>query len=769
MTLSAIIGSIKHFESTELSAFDTSAICQAQLAGVALLETFSTLSANIIKTADGVQSLSSAFTLSAIPTTTSGASVDLSVTVTLTANDIRIRYFDATLDSSLSLSADATKYRQFAAILSSEFTQSLAIDHYVGFIVLEAGSFSLNAVISRTRNVNSTQTSTVTLSATAYRQQHASANLTSTATVTANVNRIPGWPLNLYSEFTTIVNASKTAVGDVSLEAIATELTAAFKNATGTVTIQATASLTTSIGRIIQYPKPAITGVEVYANNKYAKIRNNFSSFTYAYPSDSGFTLSIWARRNTVTGNFQPLVSDDPSDVFAFTLYGDDFLLRQNFDPDEPNGYWINQVPTDTDWHHFLFYDRNITSGGVRQYQLWIDGVYAGLTETIVYPSGRFTYNDYTELGRATLAQLTNPYSTANYYLDGSIAQVWIGSISGTINPTLFYDNGPIDFGSNGRGPNNLLPTPLVYSALTQPYTDVTFVGGYTTAEKPASESLYYNNIVGYFALTATAQVAIVTTVNLTSQASLTANAIKQVIGSATLNSSATLSVTANAYTGIIAGLTATTSLSATPYRIQTETAALQSTATLTVITGFEKQFASLEMSAATLVCDITVIFPIRTSADLTSTFALTADAIAFSGIAAIMEVFATVTCDITVKPPVRINATLTSIATLTATVGAVEQFAVLIASSGTMIVSATRIQSTSAVLQSTATLTAVGGKTVGITAILSAQGFILTVGTIINIDPYLTLVVKPESRWYYVLPENRTRIIESETRVNIV
>jgi hypothetical protein len=65
--------------------------------------------------------------------------------------------------------------------------------------------------------------------------------------------------------------------------------------------------------------------------------------------------------------------------------------------------------------------------------------------------------------------------------------------------------------------------------------------------------------------------------------------------------------------------------------------------------------------------------------------------------------------------------------------------------------------------------MTVSGSRVRQFTSTLSAQGFILTTGEIINIDPYLTLVVAQESRLYYVIPENRRLSIEQETRVNIV
>ena len=57
----------------------------------------------------------------------------------------------------------------------------------------------------------------------------------------------------------------------------------------------------------------------------------------------------------------------------------------------------------------------------------------------------------------------------------------------------------------------------------------------------------------------------------------------------------------------------------------------------------------------------------------------------------------------------------------------------------------------------------------VRITAAFTAFNAIVTVGEVINLDPYLTLTIEAETRGLFILPENRIISIESETRVNII
>jgi hypothetical protein len=121
------------------------------------------------------------------------------------------------------------------------------------------------------------------------------------------------------------------------------------------------------------------------------------------------------------------------------------------------------------------------------------------------------------------------------------------------------------------------------------------------------------------------------------------------------------------------------------------------------------------------------------------------------------------------VIPPVRIEADLTVETTLTAIIGSIEQFAILTVSSGTMQINAVKttgavIAATSETTQSTETF-----KFTGIVANFAAINITVTVGEVINIDPYLQIKIPAETRGLRILEETRVIHIESETRVNII
>jgi hypothetical protein len=126
--------------------------------------------------------------------------------------------------------------------------------------------------------------------------------------------------------------------------------------------------------------------------------------------------------------------------------------------------------------------------------------------------------------------------------------------------------------------------------------------------------------------------------------------------------------------------------------------------------------------------------------------------------------------CEITVIPPIRIEAELVSEFTVTATIGAIEQFAVLTVSSGTLNCTPVAQFDSQCALDTVFALDTTADKFLGISnLVLQANGFQLTVGNVINIDPFLQLKIAQETRRVKILPESRTLNIEQETRTLLI
>jgi hypothetical protein len=147
----------------------------------------------------------------------------------------------------------------------------------------------------------------------------------------------------------------------------------------------------------------------------------------------------------------------------------------------------------------------------------------------------------------------------------------------------------------------------------------------------------------------------------------------------------------------------------------------------------------------------------------------MTADVSSFTDTVTLMAAFGELAADVTVIPPIRIEADLTVETTLTAIIGTIEQFAVLTASAGTMQINPVKTTGIIQDLPVMATVSSEPFKFTGIVANFAAINITVTVGDVINIDPYLTLTIRPESRGLRILQETRVIHIDSETRVNII
>ena len=168
-------------------------------------------------------------------------------------------------------------------------------------------------------------------------------------------------------------------------------------------------------------------------------------------------------------------------------------------------------------------------------------------------------------------------------------------------------------------------------------------------------------------------------------------------------------------------------------------------------------------------VCDFNALAPIRAEADLSVTAQLVCDPSSFTDMISLQVSAASLTADVTVIPPIRTSANLTATATMSVTIGSIEQFAVLTQSMGTMTVQPVFTARPQSQLTSTATVASTATKRTGIVANLTVSGFQLTQGDVINIDPFLTLVIPRETGILKVKSETRILEITEETRSLIV
>jgi hypothetical protein len=497
--------------------------------------------------------------------------------------------------------------------------------------------------------------------------------------------------------------------------------------------------------------------------------------------------VSIWARRKTTT-TFNVLWTYDnppPADsaIGALVIDNNNIRLRNYFDADEPGATWSNQAPVDTEWHNYVFQcDRQ------SYFKVWLDGVYLGESnhgasmEALGW--GNAGYIRFGSGVNRSAGQQYDEAATTDENLD--FAQIWVGvvpveaipgtggaysRVTGGFNPLDFYNSGYVDLGSNGRGEFTQLPTPYIYNPLSGAYTyQYGASGSETTFSVPAAESALFTPTAPVNSrLTVEGSTVLILSGNLVSTATLSAQVNNLANAGSQLTATATLTATASITRTAIATLAVTVSQSSAVSRTRSVSSNFESIFTEMVVIGKLSADISLLGTSFSLQVEGTKIEPIRTGAELISQSTLSATGIAFTGISAQLASQTLLVADITVKPPVRITADLASVVTLTVTIGSIEQFAVLTASSGTLVCVNTRLKIYSSQFSSQFTVTSTARKLVALNAALNCQGFVITVGEVIAIDPFTTYLVPQETRAYYILEEQREYLVPQETRVNII
>lgn len=360
-------------------------------------------------------------------------------------------------------------------------------------------------------------------------------------------------------------------------------------------------------------------------------------------------------------------------------------------------------------------------------------------------------------------------------------AQVWIGAvdtylppgqsglesqyrISPTFNITDFYDGGYVDLGGSGRGEFNQLPVPYIYNTLSSPYTTVEYYGT-PPATSGAGVALTTPTTEINTSLSAQPIVALVFSASLNSTSTLSVTGNYRISSASALSSTSTLTATAIGYTGISSNQSVTATLAATAYRIKQFAATVSTISTVSILGGKLKLGSGNFSATATVVCEYQSIPAIQGSAALASAFTVTAQVNERQGFTITPSSQFTIACDFTVIPPIRTSANLISTASLTATPTKVVKGIALEVSAVTLVCAPVKTARAVSVESSTATLSASPKYYIGIVAHLQSQGFVLTAGDVVNLDPYRTWIIEAESRDYYILAESREYIIEQEYR----
>lgn len=781
LTVNAILRPDVYLE----SAFNQTTSAVKTVEANVSLESQATQSVDGVKTAGVDSTLSSSVSVSVDGGRLVGYDASLSTSASIAATTIRIHPGAATLDASGSVTVTATRIQQGNATISSAITASIDTD------------------ISVTRNPGSTtMESAATVTSVAYRIQQGASTISSSATQSATVERYVGITATLASQFSQSSSPVKTVDGSSTQNTLFDSSITARANLVGLPVISSEFGLSCAAGviRASASFKPTVKGAGFasYLAKDLSHLDDD------RYDIDTGTIITFWAKLHGESDlgiiNNIPMNITDRFDLYLRSGYHKDTTENRDYPndgkrhvqmcmrvarPSAPPAYFEfdKQLGAiDDEWHHYMVV-----------FKAWT-GAYPAYNEILIYVDGEYntSYSQVGPLGYGIDAYIKDEFhigevqyrqfsqdsytTTISDVAGSSIAQLWVGDFTQTYTNTTeldqmseFYNNGYVEFDEDG---NTTSYSPDIYELFGPDLINSTTLTPSTgdLADFVGTEPLY--GTFGKFRLSVRFIGVFQYTCHLDAQFSVSCEPTKVVNPPIEFDaiSSVALVTGGGLYRGILDVDSAFTS-DFTVVKTTDVDSTMSVAASIVAASGYELQGGVSLSSSATMTVDGVVIPPIRTSASLSTAATMSVDANSFSDRSADLPVTATLTIEPTKIDPIRTSASLSANFTMPlAIVGSIEQFATLVVSAGTLTADAVkRVGPSDTTLPSTATLTVQPTQYKGTDVTLSALYATLTVGDVINLDPYLTLVIEPETRGLRILPESRLITIDQETRINIL
>jgi hypothetical protein len=715
------------------------------------------------------------------------ATAALSTTATFTVQaNVSTKQGAASLTSSASVSVTGVK-----AVLANSALSSAS---------------SLTATIGLLKGIVSSQTATATVAAQAYRIKQFDAAFGALFSPSISINVVLNPFATLESTTTVSVTAVKTTGITKTLTATATQSTVANKFAGITKTLSVTASVSAIAGfrksaqaAIAAQATMATTGIS--PSLATAQLQSQFTVIASG-PRNIGRPLNITTLGGGSfgTGKYGQAYQVD-SGAVGWTLPASNKYATAGI-----LDFWLGIAPAS---------GQNNVSSTVFEYgNKW--------TITVLYtaaPNNHYIYFNGVQVGAAigvfgggfNWHQIRVTRSGNNYTISANGSTYTITNattFSGTIRfkPVISVNQFAIDelLITNENGITNGITT-APYS-----FADQTDVVGLWHFDNNGFDDVSIKGTLAA-AITATASITASTTIrfearaNVNSAVSINTQAVKRVQGVASISSTASLSlaysrirsnasfqqvvstVTVNptviasggsALTGVFSTvINASRIRFATPqlesiatnltaaFKNATGTVTLESQATVTATVRKVTDQPIALLTSATVDIDAQKLIVNGSTASVVSSLAVEATRI--QPVASAIIVTAALTASAIKRTGIVAN--FTASVTVSGTVSRIRRSAVTLASAVTVITNNQILRLAQAQLSSQFTPLFTITKLVKAQAALSSQGFILTAGEVINLDPYLTYVIPAETRLWQITAESRIIAIEQETRVNIV
>jgi len=762
-----------------------------------------TSSASVTTDADGFRSatatLSSAFTVSAtIGTIEDAISLEVSA-VTLTADNVRVRYFESvensaftpsitviatkvgetTLSSAFTISVNAISFSNVPATLSSQFTFSAAVDgitRLAGAALSSQASLTTNSGKLKETAVSLSGAMSFAVTAIAFEGTSLIAPMTATITVTA----------------TKTARITKTLSNSFSLSAVVRENTQA--PAANPVTTVFPERVDVTVAYTYTYVKSATT------RRSFNFTSNEVPGNLIAQSSFPNGSFSIRTATATVSMKvyeYGQSGSQDWYDIYVYT-----------YDLGEVDTINIGSAAEGNGSGTIRFIFDAATTGlltaSIDEGPITLPAPSKTFSSRIYYPNlqpfatantnGRF---GWPPILFPTISNITSAGGNTNLAL--SSVSISNQSYNLYYGPQVYGQADLIDI---NFATLNVLPfltqfgvaTVQVQTAVTADVSrirqgSVSMVSTASTVINAGKNVDIVSNLVtqSTFAVNAVKVATVVSDLVVSSVQSTINDRLRT--SAVALTTAATASTTAQKITDITVNAQSTVTQTVIAFRIKQGESAISAfnsqltaafkNATGTVLLETQSQMQITAEKNAVGVIAVAAQFTqstdtadakiVRASAAVSaqSTQSTQGDRIQPAG-SAMTSAF-TQTASTTNSKITRVNADFSVTVTQSAQGQRLRDGIALQASLGTLSCAIDRLRQGSAGFVDSFDLLASPQYIIRITATFSAFNSILTVGEVINLDPYLTLMIKSETRGLLILKETRDITIESETRVNII
>lgn len=806
----------------------TDDISVVQLGAAALTSAFS-LTATAQELSSGQATLVSTLTLSALASVNRSAVISATTAVSQTATATRIKTLDSTISSQFSLSAtiekivpaesavsvaatlsaDVVRVKSFDIAIAGAFTPTLTAEAFKNHVANLTLASTLSVVVSKTLDGAADLSTAVTATITALRLAPASASVSSQFTLTANGGKFKLGTVNIGSAFTATVSVQYFEGTSLIAPMAAVMSVTAVKTARITQTLSSNANIVTQAIRAprdSEYPitdrallhfdsQPAVDEFGgTVTNGTYTTVTGNFANAAGRPVStplsitrtngifdnldlQSAWTIDFWFQPRELTfNNVYPITGllsltdtapsggQDPN-----TLIG--WQQTSNLSSGSPKtaqgrifiGAWFGQdhgsslktfsysatgSMASTFSHVAITYE-NLGSIGGGSYnirtRIFIDGVMSGPLTTLRTPGN---------------------YPSTNLKILPTIFQITDRDGLGSFTRTAEANIDELRFMPGVQYTANFTPPVAPYSPV------VNFKAGAGILESRASLAIVGFNVQIFASsqnvvstLTASASRARIATATMSTTASISTVAVKSVSAASAMSTAVTQNTQALLIAIAAANLSAVSTLTASAERRRNTAVTLNASASQ--ITGAVKTTETTTDLSVVLTLAAEAIKTARGQVTLAHQAAQTTLVTRIRSAEITISGAMQFVAGVDLIPPLRTTANMSVSVNMTTTAITVSQGTISAVATSTVSVSVTRIRSQNVNVTAQVTQNTVIGRLVGLVATeLNVQGFQVTVGFVINIDPNLTIRILPESRVLTITGETRLLLVLSETRL---